>query len=360
MANNSYLIELNPLGNYFFGSENTFTSRDKATNNSTVRNYLVRSRKYPQQTTLLGILRYLLLMHENKLNDAEKNGWDKLIGDKSFMGVDDGAPEKWGVIEKIFPLFIKRNNDLFWPAGIDYQKYLTNTEHRFIVQKIIEKAEASGKELYCFGGYDNKRALGNLWMNNKGELISEQEIFISEIFQVGINKSFEGKTQNDALYKQYFFRLKEGFSFAFITEMNFVFKRPENEIIITSGADQSLFNVKISEQKYPLKEQPLPSGPARISLISDAYVDQSILDDCVLAITSAVDFRYLISDQYTKRYYNIGKKKGDMDKSGKLNLLQRGSVLITHKPEIITDALKKPSAYRNSGFNQYEIESINL
>ena len=47
------LIKLTPLDAFFFGDENTFGMDNTS--------YYVRSRKLPQQTSLLGLLRYELL-----------------------------------------------------------------------------------------------------------------------------------------------------------------------------------------------------------------------------------------------------------------------------------------------------------
>lgn len=59
MKNNQYLITLTPAGNYFFGNDRGFG--DKTDNPNAILNYLVSGLKYPQQTTLLGFLRYELL-----------------------------------------------------------------------------------------------------------------------------------------------------------------------------------------------------------------------------------------------------------------------------------------------------------
>ena len=122
MGNKTYLVELTPVGNYFFGSERTFNSTDKATNESRITNYLVRSRMYPQQTSLLGLIRYVLLLKNGKLNGTIEEK-AKLIGQKSFQGMEAASNVKWGIINTISPLFLKNGDKKYTIAGQDYQYY---------------------------------------------------------------------------------------------------------------------------------------------------------------------------------------------------------------------------------------------
>ena len=59
------LIKLTPLGEFFFGGDVTFGKANK-------RSYYVQSRRFPQQTTLLGMLRYELLKKNNLLSPTDK------------------------------------------------------------------------------------------------------------------------------------------------------------------------------------------------------------------------------------------------------------------------------------------------
>ena len=56
----TYLIKLRPLTHYYFGGEQGLGSGDS-------RNYLVKSRLWPQQTTLLGLVRYVILREQGLL-----------------------------------------------------------------------------------------------------------------------------------------------------------------------------------------------------------------------------------------------------------------------------------------------------
>lgn len=361
MANKSYLVELTPLGNYYFGSENTFNSTDKAGNDAVSTNYLVRSRAYPQQTALLGLMRYALLLKEGAL---QKNGAEKIaiIGNKSFQGNEKDAPTAWGQIQSISPLFIKKGASRYVVAGQDCQFYdqprkLTHLEPR---DKSGADSSFSSEGCAYLPDYDPKQYSKLLWKNiqDAKDVLEPDDIF-KEVFQVGISKSFWGKSENDAFYKQYFYKLNEGFSFALYITTNEDIKDFNTPIISPFGADQSLFQIKfLAENNTVFTENPVPGNKAKITLLSDAYCQPDILDHCFLAITNEVDFRYIKTHVDTKRYYNLSGRPDDMQKSAKLNLLERGSVLYTDHPAKITAALNNSIAYRNAGFNYYSIESL--
>ncbi len=74
-----YLIKLTPVDQFFFGGNITF-GENKAT-----QNYLVRSEKYPQQTTLLGMLRYQLLKTNSLLKIDRNYTKDELVKMKSLI-----------------------------------------------------------------------------------------------------------------------------------------------------------------------------------------------------------------------------------------------------------------------------------
>lgn len=364
MTNNSYLVELTPLGNYYFGSENTFSTTDKAETEKTSVNYLVRSRMFPQQSTLLGLLRYIILIKNNALqSDAPTR--EAFIGNKSFQGIEHEAPKTWGKILNISPLFITNNHKKYLVAGQDYQFYKREEQITPIQlkPKKIENASSSYTEkngFFIHQDYDPKQHAAINWKNanDDTDILKPDDIF-KESFQVGISKSFTGQTEDNAFYKQYFYRLKNGFSFATYLTMRQPFHQTKEPFLVSFGADQSLFRVTFSEEENEifLPQQP-HQGKCKITLLSDAYCHPSILEHCYLSLTSSVDFRYIKTDVNTKRFYNISNPQTDAQKSAKLNLLERGSILYTEKAQKITEELDGYIAYRNAGFNFYSIHPI--
>ena len=98
--NGTFLIKLQPLDRFFFGGDVTFGQNNE--------DYFVRSLKYPQQTTLLGMLRYILLLQNDLLDEKGKvkdyKKANNLIGTDSFDPNEQG--QSFGVIQNLSPIFI--------------------------------------------------------------------------------------------------------------------------------------------------------------------------------------------------------------------------------------------------------------
>ena len=62
MKTNKYKIELTPVDKFFFGGDMTFqVGNAKSDFNERFSSYIIKSSYYPQQTSLLGMLRFLIL-----------------------------------------------------------------------------------------------------------------------------------------------------------------------------------------------------------------------------------------------------------------------------------------------------------
>jgi len=53
----TYFVEIQPIGFYFFGGERTFNTAKTDKRKKPVSNYYAISNTYPQQTAILGLLR---------------------------------------------------------------------------------------------------------------------------------------------------------------------------------------------------------------------------------------------------------------------------------------------------------------
>jgi CRISPR-associated protein Cmr3 len=101
-----YLITFKPLGFYFFGSYLSFKE-----------GFFVVSNRFPQQTAILGCLRSTLLKKNDLLDEYNypdfKNNTERihaLTGTSKMNGLDE-ADDNFGVINKISPVFLVKNND---------------------------------------------------------------------------------------------------------------------------------------------------------------------------------------------------------------------------------------------------------
>lgn len=367
---NKYLARLTPVGKYYFGSENTFNAEDKASGLPGT-NYLVRSRQYPQQTTLLGMMRYALLQQYGLLGKP-KTDWFEVIGPNSFRGIerddDNKLTQTWGLIESISPLFIMHNGYKYLPAGLTTQYYTKEgySRHTEIKLTATERANTlnnyGADKFYLFDEYDVKQYTKTIWKAaGAGTLLNPDDIF-TENFQVGITKSRAGNSDNDAFYKEYFYQLNGGYSFGFYVNTNQPLQNFDEPFIIQSGGDQSLFQLRLTPADDDIFFATAPVGKGKFTLLSDAWCHSGdILPLCYACITQNVDFRYLKTSTATQRYHNISPGTAGMQKSGKMNLLERGSVLFTSNAAALAAVLSHANArpYTNAGFNYYSFQPIN-
>ena len=86
----TYLVTLKPIDKFFFGGDMTFAipegNKERKEANRSFSSYIIRSMPFPQQTSLLGMLRFLLLRkrssgslycdscNDRKLQDLRRNG----------------------------------------------------------------------------------------------------------------------------------------------------------------------------------------------------------------------------------------------------------------------------------------------
>ena len=366
MTNHKYFVKITPLNTFFFGGEKTFnTVTDEI-------NYFASSNKWPQQTTILGLMRYLI----GKGCDFAP---DK-IGSHSFIAnLDEG----YGIIKNISPVFItskeKGGKVKYWlEAGTDFQK----SKDKNVLQKITFKPlikEKPGDE-ECYGvyssGLNSKNSIPNLKFDYKEYLIqtlfdySEQDkivdidSFYSTQLQVGNRKNYEGSTEEEAFFKQKFYLFKRNIAFG-------VFLETSEEIPFKSktgmmGADQSLFRVEFNEPQESIfkeieNQNLILTDANRLVLLSDAYVDFEILIKCSFSISNTSDFRNIITygvetkdNKKTQDFARIGTGDSAKKSEIKLNLLQRGSVLYSDNMKAVT-SLFDNNSFKNIGYNYYRL-----
>ena len=99
-------IALTPIDKFYFGGDMTFpVGNDKNDAfNTKFSSYIIESTYFPQQTSLLGMLRYLLLSNSRYFSNGriiDKEGAAGLIGEQSFMVNEDGhRPNDYGPVLK--------------------------------------------------------------------------------------------------------------------------------------------------------------------------------------------------------------------------------------------------------------------
>jgi CRISPR-associated protein Cmr3 len=363
----NYRVTLNPLGNFFFGGQKLTEVEDE-------KDYYIKSRFYPQQTVILGMLRQELLI-QNSLFPLEKSNREKaarLIGASSFD--PEIREQDFGVIENLSPVFIKRKeNRVFHVLPKDFgHPYTPDPEGKTFFN---HPAVLTREFIPYFDGYKAKedRPEKLVAKTPSHENIDLKDIFIPDE-QIGIKKGTHGQTEEEGYYKQVFLRLKKGYAFSFYLKLKAEFdgipvRFADSFVFI--GGERSGFKMEVErvdeadENKTvrDLFDQTLPEfqGP-KIVLTGDAFVEPEIFNLCDFAAAGSVFFRNFRSYvKTTRKYWNLTNRKNDKETpflGDRYNLLSRGTVLYygdnpgTLKE--ITELLDIPGC-KKIGFNYFKI-----
>jgi CRISPR-associated protein Cmr3 len=358
-----------PLNTYFFGGEKTFTTASGETN------YFARSNQWPQQTTVLGLLRYLI---------GKTCGFDPTqIGKHSFIANADD--NEFGIITNLSPVFlIDADGNYLLEAGTDHQKNKkTEKVERFNLKPSDNGPVNFGVYDTAYRGvsdapnltFDYKEYLVSALRNNgnpDSDLVNPEKVF-HEHHQVGNKKNYSGGTDEEAFFKQIFYRLEKNYAFAVIVETSA--NLPFSVEIETMGADQSLFRVEAELLKDEdtvfdeiEKENLSETGYQRIVLLSDAYVDFPVIEKCNFAVCETNDFRNIVTHaidngdaKKTRNFHRMKvehkepeKVNDTATKSVKFNLLRRGSVLFPDNVQDLVPHLNNP-VFKTIGYNYFQL-----
>ena len=336
----TYLISLSPMGKFFFGGDMTFTLNGKDSENSS---YFIKSNLYPQQTSLLGMLRFLILTNagadifcDGKIANKEKAA--DLIGGSSFtVGKKQVS---FGAIERISPCFL-----------------------------MDEKAKEATLHL---------NAIGREWafeVNEDGSIISDYEakksckpidegIFLPDL-RNGITKEDKHEKKDGGLFKQENLTFnnfdKNGnkihdYKFAFYAEVDEkVGLEKYSGQLVSLGADSSVFAITIKEDVF---KEPTVSTCDKfkgeyVVLTSPSYMEDADKLNVAFAITKVVPFKFLVTTVDTKSYNRINKA---IDASERYNLYDRGSVFFFKNAEDkqkFIEKLESHADFRQIGYNYH-------
>jgi len=332
-----YLITLTPLEPFFFGGDRTFgklKDKDKDKDkNEEEGTYLVHSRKFPQQTAILGMIRKELLIQAGFLTTKRNGEWvdenkkgeaTEFIGDTKF---EFNQEQDFGVLKSLGAVFLMRNGEKFIKK-VDIDSYIYEKD------KPLEKRDFKTEKDKYFTGkdeiYDNFISLSSC------KRLKSKAIF-KEITQIGIKKSLAQDDKYNSYFKRTSYSLKHNFKFAFYIESDYELK----DSFITLGAEKSTFEMSVTQEEESLEYQ---DKNGYLTLLSDAYIDIPIERNCEFAITSEISFNYL------QNKFKGNKKT--FKKSLKTRFLyEKGSVFIEPSDRLIKDLNNKN--LQKIGLNQF-------
>lgn len=360
MGNNNtkrYLVRLTPIDAYFFGGEVTFGD------NLATQNYRVRSNYLPQQSAVLGLMRYEILrqndcLFNGKPTEEEKKKANELIGEKGFDLTQPQTP--YGIIQCISPLFIENRSEkrFYTPLPLDYNINVTFDD------KINALYNGQEKPLPILDGYNAKTYDNYLFWCSPGvsegvdekflegadnafEKIPVDKIFI-ETEQVGIQKH----GGDDAFFKQTLIRLDDKYNFAFTVDVDGELQTNPSAIV-PWGGNQSRFKIEIEEINdgfdFCTYFKQL-SRENRLLLLGDAFIPDNVRNDIDFIWGNCIDNRYIV------REVKDGRSWGKPPKSKLFQLQSRGSVI--YQKNIDKDRLKKKIEEINN--NAYMAIGLNI
>lgn len=346
-----YLVLLRPLEEFFFGSEKNFKDKySKDYTNQDNITYVLKSRQYPQQTTILGMLRKEVLVQsgfelnkKRKYGETQQKKMSVLIGERSFdIRCKD---QDFGKIKEISPLFIYNTKDKHFYSKVPKDHKISNKENASydpfrLGEKTIRTNINQENYIKVFEEkYKSKVGISGDFINLssvKKEIIKSNDIF-EKFERIGIDT----KSDKDGYYKQMFYRLKENLVFAFFLDSDFEL----NDNIVYLGKGSCAFKMKVEKNTINLKE--LTKGlkqENKIVLLSDGYFPKSIENDIEFSIRDNITFRNL--------HFNNEKKLMKRIET-KYNLWEKGSVIYVsndNKNKVV-DRIKQNKNIRKIGYN---------
>lgn len=389
-----YLIKLFPIDRYFFGGDITF-----GTDNT---NYFVRSEYFPQQTTLLGMLRYYILQQNNMLDKNGKVIKDKeaeLIGPKSFDATKVSEISNFGIIKNLSPVFITSPEGEYFVQSREYglqwqEDEVSGEKKRELIPLKLRKRKGSNnfseKEICYFEGYNSKIEIPELLVNArtgniryfdyKDEMKNDpmNGVFIPNE-QIGIRlpkNSKERSNKEKGFYRQIGYTMPSEYGFAFYADIEKdkkIFKSGSS--LIRMGADQSWFRMEIIGETsenvtigdyYSLTTnlfRKVNNFNEKVVLLSDCFIDRIDYDKYLYASVATVPFRYIEmikedSTQNPNNHQKVFHLKGANIKSIKSikyrTLLKKGSVLYVEneiKKLKLINNITSNKAFNQIGYN---------
>lgn len=353
-----YQIKLTPVSAYFFGGEKHFKNRSSSTGFE--MEYFANSELYPQQTTLLGVLRYYLLLKNNLLDPAKidkSKEAGNLIGEQSFdfkfTDPNGKTIQEYGKVKSITPLHFVKEDFYFKKES---QKYIIAP---FSNGYQLENVFGS----YRLNGYNAKDGYNKTLMNLKDFSVvklfknpkDEKDTgFVFIPFEtVGNKKGEKGKSEDDGFYKLTMYKLNKEWSFAFEADIDLDLENEKQ--FLPFGAEKQIFSFEIKkiETNTNLKLGQYGVFPPAIFCISDCFVDEKLWEHTAFAINENISFRNLQSKTTSQNYssFTKGYKRGQ-----RYNLLKRGSVLFFENDGKLEDAEKlfDNTNAKKTGFNHIQ------
>lgn len=333
-----FKISLKPLDWFFFGGEKTF-------NNGIKDSYYANSEMYPQQTALLGMLRYQFLKENGLLtrNDfiPDAKAVEALVGNSSFCAID--SEQTFGVINELSPVFLENEGGMVVRMPMTQGYDLTFDPN--------VKVSLNGKKKNVLindnGTFDPKKYDNYLKWKNSDNPLDFSDIFVSRT-KIGITKNSQfDESNDDGFYKMEMLKLKVPYRYVFYASLNA--SLPSGFVYL--GGERSCFKMEVEQvqdfdnvkdaylSSHPSKSQDKQIG--RIELLSPTYI----------ADVDKLNEYCIFHWSYMQPFRNIQQAKSG---NGKLN----SGLVSYHRKQICYNMLTAGSVLFFAEENRKKVEGL--
>lgn len=323
----NYFVKMTPLEPYAFGTDQNF--KYAGVEGTGKETYFVPSRNMPEQTTILGMLRYLILKNEGILRsdfqytEEERAKMKECIGPESFSFA---ASEKqdFGYIKKISPVFLTDGQENHYIRN----PFHNSSETGFRAMELEETPfETSAGEIRLPGKaeYNAKTGHGEGFYNLEEGTVKKN--LFHTMLLTGNRKNGREDSGEDSFFKREAVRLESGFSFAVYVDAT----RLPGRDICYMGQKKSAFLVTAKEVEGNLLASRVEQAFAKEAQVweyalSDLVVSGELRYD-TFCIVEEKSIRNLETNHREKNYIRKIKKS-----KNQYNLIQSGSVFFKRCP----------------------------
>lgn len=357
-----YQITLTPVDKFFFGGDMTFQvgSNEDDTFNSQFKSYIIESNMFPQQTSLLGMLRFLIL--RNAGDEVFKDGKivDKaiakdLIGDRSFIVDKDNDFKS---IKSLSHVRIRRTAGNR-TADLEFAPLFKDSSLEDTSLGSYNLNEISIPSL-TKDEYDAKKGIDAM-LTDGANKYSLDDIFVKDR-RVGINRDIKtGIVDDGALFKQISYRFNNrDASYCFVFEAEIEDTLPfesYNGQVVSVGGDNSQFIIGISKD-VKSNETFKPYDKA-VCLLSPTCLKREDVKVAKFSVTRLMPFRFLTDRagniEGDNRTFHILNSK--LERSRRYELYAPGSVFYfgdDQGKKNFINSIESKKEFRLIGYNEYK------
>lgn len=320
-------IVLRPLEPYFFGGERNQAFTGGINSELSEQNpYFIRSNRFPSQTTLFGLLRYLGIENPDPSYRIDPN----VIGVQSY---DLFEARSYGMIHSISPLLLQDDKgDLYLPAPRNRMaaKWGEDPENIAPYHPFTHYTRVStldGDRLLPAEDYNEKTAYDGADIINLRDGTLRGNVFISQI-RVGINRSAQRKNSElSGFFKKQYYTLSKGYAFVFFADVADGFPVHADRVVF-AGQGRTPISVKIEKWEKPNFRYPAVCFSGGLTAIaqSDVFYPGTLAElrsRCALVMAELKEHRQFTTNANAR---NTASRYSKAKES--LRLIPAGSVFL--------------------------------